>query len=247
MVDENQGYFSGVKASEYDLPHPRISLPLIFIIRRAIQQAFTQLRERDFPLGTALEDEITIELHSIIENDLRQRGAVPGFDREVFDAVTRHHPVEDYQGKHPFKAPDLCFKLRGDYLPERVLSTHHALFVECKPVDSDHPAGSCYCDRGLQRFVDGQYAWAMEDALMLAFTRADRTISRHLVPAMQEQSRRMRLKICHPPMRTSNPTEGDDPLMEPLHMSCHRRDFAYPNGKGKATDIRVYHSWHRCG
>lgn len=33
---------------------------------------------------------------------------------------------------------------------------------------------------------------------------------------------------------------------EPLHVSRHRRGFTWVAGKGTATDITIYHSWHCC-
>jgi repressor LexA len=35
-------------------------------------------------------------------------------------------------------------------------------------------------------------------------------------------------------------------VCEALHASKHQRGFPWPYGKGAATDIVVYHSWHRC-
>ena len=75
------------------------------------------------------------------------------------------------QYKNPDKDPDLWFRLRSDEEPTTVLSTHDGLFVECKPVDNSHPVRSDYCDKGLLRFIVGDYAWAMQDALMVERSR----------------------------------------------------------------------------
>lgn len=240
------GYFTGLNDADYDLPHPHMGLPVILIVRQVIMRAFDVLRERKFSLATEQEDNITTALLNVIENDLRQRGSVPGFNKDAFEQVTRHHHTEDYKGEHQHKAPDLCFKLRSDDQPVRVLSTHHALFVECKPVDSDHSAGGDYCDKGLQRFVDGEYAWAMQDALMLAYARKGRSITNHLIPAMCAGERPTRLKIVMQPVKLSNPGARAEGNAETLHRSRHRRDFHWPHGKGQAVDITIYHSWHCC-
>ena len=36
-------------------------------------------------------------------------------------------------------------------------------------------------------------------------------------------------------------------MSEPIHISKHRRAFFWPDKKGKATDITIYHLWHDCG
>ena len=78
----------------------------------------------------------------------------------------------------------MLFRLRGDDDTARVISTQNGLFVECKPVDAAHPPGGDYCDAGLIRFVNGDYAWAMQESLMVGYVRDGRTIKSHLHPAI---------------------------------------------------------------
>ena len=167
----------GVPPEGYHLPHPRLGLPVILLIRRVVLRAFEVLCERGYSLTTEQEDSITAALRGIIENDLRQSGSVKGFDRRSYDPVIRQGQVENYDFTKLSKTPDLCFRLRNnEEEPRSVLSAHDALFVECKPVDKDHAAGGKYCDDGLCRFVDGDYAWAMEEGLMLGYARHGRTV-----------------------------------------------------------------------
>lgn len=238
----------GVPPERYRLPHPRLELPIILLIRRVLIRAFEILCEREFPLATESEDGITAALRNVIENDLRPSGSVKGFNCRTFEFVTRQSQVENYDRTKLTKAPDLCFKLRNDEEePRPVLSTHEALFVECKPIDKAHAAGGKYCDDGLCRFVDGDYAWAMEEGLMLGYARHDRTISKHLIPAMQKPERLDRLATLELPRPVEQPGAGAESSAEALHVSRHRRGFLWVGDEGPATDILVYHSWHRCG
>lgn len=236
----------GVRPEVYDLPHPRLGLPVILLVRLVVLRAFEILEERNFSLATKKEDEITTALRAIIENDLRQKGTVNGFNRSTYETVIRQGQTANFDLTKLTKTPDLCFKLRNvEEEPRPVLSEHDALFVECKPVDADHSAGSKYCDNGLCRFVDGDYAWAMEQALMLGYAR-DRTIESHLVPAMKEPARLKQLKTVELPRPDSHPGAAARGNAEALHVSRHRRGFPWVGGKGPATDIFIYHSWHRC-
>ncbi len=249
MSEQNaSGLFTlGVPPERYHLPHPRLGLPVILLVRRVLLRAFDLLRERSFPLATAKEDEVTAALRSIIETDLRQSGTVRGFNRRTYETVVRQGQVANFDHSRLAKTPDLCFKLRNDESERRlVLSEHDALFTECKPVDAKHAAGGRYCDDGLCRFVDGDYAWAMEEGMMLAYARGGRTIAKHLLPAMSEPARMKSLRTEYLPKLSAAAGAGSAEFAEAVQVSRHRRDFSWPDGKGQATPIDVFHVWCQC-
>lgn len=236
----------GVSPDRFHLPHPRLGLPVILLVRRVVLCAFERLREQNLPLAIAREDEVTAALRSVIENDLRHTGAVRGFSRRTYETVIRQGQVANYELTRYAKTPDLCFKLRNDEEEPPVLSEHDALFVECKPVDDSHPVGSKYCDDGLFRFVKGDYAWAMEEGLMLGYARHGRTIEKNLIPYIQDSARFGALQILAMPALVKNPGATAVQRAEALYVSRHRRGFPWIANKGAATDIFVYHSWHDC-
>ena len=76
---EMAGFFTlGVPPERYDLPHPRLGLPVILFLRRVLLRAFEKLRDRGLPLATDREDRVTERLFNVLENDLRQTGEVAG-------------------------------------------------------------------------------------------------------------------------------------------------------------------------
>ena len=245
---DKSGFFTrGVPPERYHLPHPRLALPVILLIRRVLIRAFELLREQNYNLAAATEDQVTAALRSTIENNLRQSGEVSGFNKSKFEMVIRQGEWANYNGTSIRKSPDLFFKLRDDNNETRpVLSEFDGLFIEAKPVDKTHPVGSKYCDDGLIRFVRGDYAWAMQEAMMLAYVRDGRTIAGHLIPEMDKVERVTSLAtICLPEDRF--PVLAQASLdAEAVHISQHRRDFQWHDGKGPATDVTVYHLWHRC-
>lgn len=242
------GFFTlGVSKDEYDLPHRPIGVPVILLIRRVIWQALVILRESGFNLSEATEDEVTAALRSVIENKLRQNGSVSGFNRRNYDPVYRQSQVANFDGSKRTKTPDLIFKLRiAEKMAYRGISEFDALFVECKPVDATHAAGSRYCDDGLVRFVAGDYAWAMQEGMMVAYARNQRTIADHLIPAMSEADRMTSLATEQLP-RVLTAHKGENAGADRIHVSVHRRDFAWLDEKGPATNITLYHLWHDCG
>lgn len=239
-------FATGLDPSAYDLPHPPIDFRVILLVRKVFVEAFALLRarcaEKQTPLAAWREDDITIALHAIIENDFRQKGrAVSGFNRRTFETVYRQTRVVNYSLTLVAKEPDMLFRMRGEEEPARVLSSQNALFVECKPVDATHPAGTDYCDAGLHRFVRGDYAWAMQEALMVAYVRGNRTIAKNLTKAIAE-----RPELCAvPPLATHATHAPADAVTEALHASTHKRPFPWAGAKGPACPIKVYHSWHQ--
>ena len=187
-------------------------------------------------------------MRSVIENDLRLSGSVPGFSHRTYESVVRQGEVANFDLTHRAKTPDLCFKLRyDDFEPGLVLSEFDALFVECKPVDATHAVGGKYCDKGLIRFVNGDYAWAMQEGLMLAYVRDGRTIAGHLIPAVSDPARMTSLAISQLPKPSLVPDAVANSRAEAIHVSQHGRGFSWPDNKGQATDITIYHLWHDCG
>ena len=106
----------GVSPEAYELPHPRLGLAVVLLIRRVLCRAFEILREREgeFRLAEADEDHITAALRAVIENNLRQTGSVPGFNCRFYESVVRQGQVANFDGARLTKSPDLCFKLRFD-------------------------------------------------------------------------------------------------------------------------------------
>lgn len=245
----SRGFFTlGVSSEDYQLPHPRLELPMILLIRRVLCRALELLREEKFRLAEAVEDQVTTALRAVIENKLRETGSIPGFNKRTYDFVSRQGQFANYDGTRLGKSPDLCFRLRHDEAePRMVVPEYDALFVECKPVDKKHFAGSDYCDDGLIRFVRGDYAWAMQEGMMLAYARDGRTIADDLIPAMDQPDRRTSLATVQLPQACHVSNATADAHAEPVHISKHRRDFRWRDEKGKATDITIYHLWHDCG
>lgn len=246
---EASGLFTlGLPPERYHLPHTRLGLPVILLVRRVILRAFELLRQDGFNLAAASEDQITTALRNTIENNLRQTGEVRGFNKRTFESVNRQVQCENFDGSRLNMTPDVFFKL-NDCESNRgaVLSAFDGLFVEAKPVDSKHPAGGRYCDDGLIRFVRGDYAWAMEEAMMLAYARDVRTIAKHLLPAMKEAPRMAALKTIHLPIPLKVAGAAATPLAEAVHVSHHRREFSWLHRKGQATPVEVFHIWCDCG
>ena len=225
------------------LPHPPLSLRSHLIIEAALCAAWKLMTNRGragFDLQTANEDTITLELYERLYDEIFNKGVVAGFDTEVFASVHREPKVRNFNGSHPDKMPDLFV----DFIdrPSGVMNSQHGLFIECKPVDRKHPAGSAYCDEGLIRFVRGDYAWAMQSAMMVGYAREDYS----LVPKLSEalaSNRKEPIPTSFGP--ESCPRTRATAYAEQVAISKHQRTFNYVESGLPAGVIVIRHLWLR--
>lgn len=244
------GFFTRPPVPRYVVPHDRIGERWILIAHEAVTRSFELIREEGFDLGAAHENEVTAKLEETLENRVRNRGEVEGFDGLFFGKVTRGNEVINFDGTKISKKPDLMFHLRRE---ERIEwdQRQDALFAECKPVDRTHSLAGHYCAvgkdcTGVERFVIGDYAWAMEEALMIGYVRDGLRLNPDLLNALREPSRYQ--KLGEPDALVAvvtQPSETVITLEQHLHRTRHKRLFRWVDGR-EATPINLYHSWHAC-
>ncbi|MBW1806928.1 MAG: hypothetical protein JRJ87_01955 [Deltaproteobacteria bacterium] len=225
------GFFTeGIK---FDLPHPPINDRTIILVCKVFRNAWQLLINHPpsgFNLKKAKEDTITENLVEIIESRLRKNGEIEGFNKIFFGKVIREPKITNFNKKHPDKMPDIFFDLKREDLP--VLSEQDGLFVECKPVDTKHAVYSCYCKKGLIRFVRGDYAWAMQQALMVGYVEKSYSFGK-LASVLGN------VKYDSYFNTKSHYQVG----VHTLYQSVHKRIFKYLGSHGTACPITVSHLW----
>lgn len=223
------------------LPHPPIRLPVLLVVESAICAAWDILRMRPragFDLKTATEDVITFELHEALLDEVFNTGIVSGFDEQIFSGPEREPKIRSYDYAHLDKMPDIIVRLIGR--PAGIRRSQDGLFVECKPVDKKHPLRKDYCERGLIRFLTGQYAWAMPTAMMVGYTTADYRLSPALTAVLKDWPETNTSTIVRPCSR-SNSTS----VSEGIHITKHPRGFEYVETNRQAPAITIRHLWLR--
>ena len=167
---------SGLMTGSWQRPGPpervsTICASLMIVVENALSRAWQALLDQvaagTFPLCSAKEDEITEQLQ-IILGDLHATEPTPVAGFSEFSIGSRDAKARSFDGRHLDLQPDLTFyPLRGSIAATNTLFA--GIFVECKPVDSKHPVGTAYCREGLARFIRGDYAWAVDRALMVGY------------------------------------------------------------------------------
>lgn len=223
------------------LPHPLLSLRVHLVVESAICAAWELMTNRGragFDLQTANEDTVTHELYERLYDEVFDKGVVNGFDREVFASMRREPKVRNFNGSHPDKMPDLLVEFIDR--PTGAMNSQHGLFIECKPVDRKHPAGSAYCDEGLIRFVRGDYAWAMQSAMMIGYARKGYSV----IPKLSEALASPRKESIPTSFGPGNcPRSRTTAHAEQVAISKHQRTFGYIENGLPAGIINIRHLW----
>ena len=222
-------------------PYPALSFRCLLVIEKAICTTWERMcthSRAGFDLPSAVEDKVTHELYERLFDEVFDHGIVDGFNREVFMTVRREPKIRNFDALHLDKMPDLLVEFVGR--PSGVMNSQYGLFIECKPVDARHTTGACYCDQGLIRFIRGDYAWAMRNAMMIGYARAGNKLAPELTAALGA------------PRREPIPTAGSpipcphapaSSVAEQVVTTIHERTFRYPGTDGLPGRISIRHLW----
>lgn len=238
----NPGFFT----RPYRVPHPRLKDRWIAAVHLALQRAFELIRADGFDLANADEDDITFRLEDEFMNCLIPDNG-GDLDLGFIANVTRESATANHDQSSTGRKPDLVFHLNRRELCQTHNRVNDCLYAECKPVGRAHPLNRHYCavgkkTSGIERFVCGAYASAMEQGMMIAYVRDGFQITRQLAEALATSEARSGLGEPSP---LACLMEANGESCQGLYLSTHRRLFSWNDGRS-ASPIDIYHSWHNC-
>ena len=239
----NAGFFTRTQ-NRFEVPHERIGVRWLLLVHACIAKAFATMRSRGDDLQQASENAITNELENLLANDLQRPEGDVYLDPDFFWGVTRGSEVENHNGRKISKKPDLIFHLRrSNALWDR---RQDALFAECKWISKKRTLRANYCSvgkdsSGIERFVVGDYAWAMQEALMIGYVLDGLRVIPDLEKTLATTPKRGRLGHPSAPELVISDGNGQAQLVR----TTHERTFTWRNGR-RATPIDLFHSWHAC-
>jgi hypothetical protein len=214
------------------LPLPEIEAVHIEILAERLLRAFNDIRAQSpATVASGSEAEVTAlmeaRLNTLIEEDL--------FWGQLVLCVSRGKESLSFDGSHLEKRPDLSI-----YLSNR--TRVFPLIVEAKILDSATArTETLYCDHGLRRFVDGEYAWGNREAFMIAYVRDGSSTKKTLKPFLAGAMKRIPPGYLVEELPTAAGSGSSD-----LAHSRHGRAFIYGNQKPPAHQpgaITVWHLW----
>lgn len=212
------------------LPLPKISNEILEIIAEGIIHAFNDIMSNHPSIvSTGTEAEVNALLGTKLNNLLQEDILLS----QLISYVGRGVESLSFNGIHLEKRPDLSLILTSSI-------NNFPLIIEAKIIDkTSGKTAQLYCDNGLRRFIDGEYAWGNQEAFLMAYVRDKSTINLKLTPYLAN-------KI------STNPSDYQTielPIvrsMGNLATSQHGRTFTYihqdaPNNQ--PGSISLWHLW----
>ncbi|MGN7713222.1 hypothetical protein [Agrobacterium radiobacter] len=212
------------------LPLPAVLEDYLQIIAEKLIEAFAEINEAHLSTVTkGSEAEVTALLGSRL-NSMMDEDPLWG---QLVICATRGAESLSFDGSHLEKRPDLSLHLASR-------ARGFPLIVEAKIIDRAKDE-KLYCDNGVRRFVDGEYAWGSREAFMVAYVRDESTIAGKLTPHLATALGQTPPDYLVEQIPLAVAAVGAD-----LARSRHGRSFVYPHmgpppaGPGS---IVLWHLW----
>ncbi|MBL4900989.1 MAG: hypothetical protein JKX76_15380 [Colwellia sp.] len=207
--------------------HEKFPSNILVIIEYAIFEALSYISKKRVKKGGMEEIDYNIALQERL-NTMLQSKDFSYFTYDMFQDIARDASVCSYDYGHLEKKPDLTFKLSGGQRSLVKDRTNDGLFVECKIIDGKGKKTiSGYCKTGISRYVKGEYAWAMPNALMIAYNKTGSSIFMKLEKFLENDEA---LKFKHSKVAKN----------ENSYTSTHARTWQYPDGS-EPGNIEIRH------
>lgn len=219
-------------------PHPPFDQVIMRVVVKALRMAWAPISMEERSSLPGMErPEVRLNSEMSKEIDaLRRSGNLPGFNSDVFDTVVVDAAIEDYAGNRVSSSPDITIRLRNTR-PAVANPMVDAIFIECKRIRQGSNLGNYY-RTGMSRFLDGQYAWAVSQGVMVGYVETNQ----ELPDALQTRLERMDL-----PIKTQVIPYKKDQIVRPsgkpyAAFTKHHRSWLHPNDD-KPGDIELTHVW----
>lgn len=214
------------------LPAPQIQPDLLEIIAEGLHSAYKNiLISTPWVVATRDEAEITSLLESQLNNLIGQDPLL----RQLIYCVVRGKESISFDGSYLEKRPDLSI-----YLTRR--NSNFPLIVEAKIIEAKNgKTVRLYCEKGLRRFIKGEYSWGTQEAFMMAYVRDGSSVMSKLTPFLS--------KLMTTDFSTYLVEELPKPVAKrgiDLSRSKHGRKFVYTNQAPPLNtpgSIALWHLW----
>lgn len=213
------------------LPLAPIPSEHLEVVAEMLQQAFDDIRSRCVStVANGDEPEVTALMCARL-NALIGEGRLWA---QLAHSVSRGAESISHDGSHLENRPDLSIALSDR-------DRRFPLVVEAKILDTaTSKTVSLYCENGIRRFVNGDYAWGNREAFMVGYVRdrssIDPTLKAYLAKVASTQPCRYLLRELPVPVKAGS---------SDLAYTRHGRNFTYGSQPPyeRPGAISVWHLW----
>nr|VFK08951.1 MAG: hypothetical protein BECKLPF1236A_GA0070988_100228 [Candidatus Kentron sp. LPFa]VFK27443.1 MAG: hypothetical protein BECKLPF1236C_GA0070990_100472 [Candidatus Kentron sp. LPFa] len=219
------------------LPFPAINDEHLLVIVETLAKVWAELSTRHANLVERCEPYINTLMATRLKKQCDE--GTDAMWNTLISSVARGEESISYDGSHLEKRPDLSLLLTKARQPG------FPLIIECKIIDAKTHPVRLYCDKGLARFIEGEYAWHDRQAIMLAYVRDASTIATSLTPHLDKHRNEETDRFACERLPEAIETGAIETTDMDLARSKHGRNFHYiesrnPNAPGP---IVVWHLW----
>lgn len=218
----------------------RVSPNILTVVIHALQEAWAVICSdpathlSPITPGNPEEDRYTDALCEILLYFLQDPDChVNGFTSDVFENVERGANYSNFDLSVINKQPDLVIRLANAPLVNA--RRYVGIFAETKVVSQTRSL-SKYTQDGVSRFVRGDYAWAMQDGLMIAYRKQPRRVIGTLDKSLKKD-----ISLLGMQENAKHLVESGLPIPA-CGKSTHDRQWSYKSG-GVPGAIRLWHLW----
>jgi hypothetical protein len=213
------------------LPLNPISKEHLSVILETISYAWQELHATG---ASALQCGDEAEVNALLNPRLNHFCQSQPLWKDLVHSVQRGQESMSYDGRRLELRPDLSFVLLHG-------NRNFPIAVECKIIDyPNSKTVGLYCANGIARFVCGDYAWANQEAIMLAYVRDDSSLSSRLIPHLANSA-----KTKPDPLQTASHPQSRIDVHPTVQQTEHERSFSYMDtvDGNDPGPIRLFHLW----
>lgn len=211
------------------LPLAPIGADVMVIILEAVADAWEHVKTT-YPqvVSKGIEPEISALLVTRLNASLKTNDLLA----LVVSSVHRGSENVSFDGSKFEGRPDLLFTLTG-------MDTRFGLMGESKIIDlPNKKTASLYRNKGIKRFVEGEYAWGTREGIVVAYVRCGAKLDPTVLDSLVKfKDMKCLARMMH--TGAKGPIQADA-----LGLSVHNREFSYVH---KTTaipgQIELWHLW----
>lgn len=243
MRNGTTGKFTEAGSVYDNMPYAGFAALEMLVVEKALRLVWSESPKRfhcrriDF--NTAKEDEISSALVNVFDNIWAHNRHLLLDLARLFEPVPTfngHHGAVDYLGRVLKYKPDITF--RRSFTDPRKSALNGGLFIEAKLVGQKNKMGE-YCRDGLVRFIDGTYAWAMPQAMMLGYVqKTGQKLPDPLTRYFERLGNSAQFRLEEGPVAFSV-----SHFANRSYLTVHDRTWNYPGTNRSPGPISMLHLW----